>query len=956
LLFLIKQTVLKKYFSLLILFCFHLPTAYCQQTPYWQQQVNYRISVTLNDAENTLDGYIKMDYYNNSPDTLHFIWIHLWTNAFKNDRTAYTDQSLENGNTNFYFSNNDKRGYINRLDFKVNGIAAKTEDHPLYQDIIKLVLPKPIAPGTITKIETPFHVKLPFAFSRGGYKGQSYMATQWYPIPAVYDRKGWHPIPYLDQGEFYAEFGNYEVEITVPKNYVVAATGNLQEAEEKQWLQNKKNITNTVQSKRSKKQTANVKSTVMTNTPAATKTLHYKQDNVHDFAWFADKKFSVLHDTLQLTSGRVIDVYAFHNPQNSAIWKNSIAMIKRAILTKSKWLGEYPYNVVSVVDGGNGGGMEYPTITLVNSGGKERMLDFVIDHEVGHNWFQGILGTNERNHPWMDEGINTYYDNRYSLQQYGNTSLDIIPSKFSFLSKKMPKDAEHTLLQTMIGLNKDQPIDISSEKFNIVNYNAVAYVKTGDWMKLLEEELGKPLFDSCMQAYYQRWRFKHPYPEDFKEVMEEVSGKKLDDVFSLLGKKGNLKKTIPKKDLRVTAFFNLKETGKHNYISLLPSVGYNFYDKLMIGAIIHNYSLPLPRFQFIVSPLYSTKSKQLNGIGRASYSLYPGKNGQKLELSVLGSSFSRDTYTDSILKVHYLRFSKIVPSVKYTFAPKNPRSTITKFLQWKTFFIQEQQLLFTRDTTQQIDIITYHTVSHYLNQLQFVIENNRVLYPYRGALQVDQGYGFARINFNGNYFFNYAKGGGLNVRVFAGKFFYLGEKTTIKQFNTDAYHLNMTGPKGDEDYTYSNYFYGRNEFDHLPSQQLMIRDGGFKVGTDLYSDKIGKTDDWLAAANFTTTIPNNINPLSILPFKLPLKLFLDIGTFAEAWKQNAETGRFVYDAGLQLSLFRNVLNIYLPLLYSKVYTNYYKSVLTKNIFVKKISFSIDLQNINLKKIIPQLPF
>ena len=151
-LFLIKLFVLKRILSLLILFTCLLPTANCQLN-YWQQQVNYKIDVTLNDADNTLDAYIKMDYHNNSPDTLHFIWIHLWPNAFKNDRTAFTDQDLENGSTDFYFSDNDKRGYINRLDFKVNGTTAKTEDHPLHQDIIKLILPKSLAPGSSVKIE-----------------------------------------------------------------------------------------------------------------------------------------------------------------------------------------------------------------------------------------------------------------------------------------------------------------------------------------------------------------------------------------------------------------------------------------------------------------------------------------------------------------------------------------------------------------------------------------------------------------------------------------------------------------------------------------------------------------------------------------------------------------------------------------------------------------------------------
>ena len=195
----------------------------------------------------------------------------------------------------------------------------------------------------------------------------------------------------------------------------------------------------------------------------------------------------------------------------------------------------------------------------------------------------------------------------------------------------------------------------------------------------------------------------------------------------------------------------------------------------------------------------------------------------------------------------------------------------------------------------------------------------------------------------------------MDLRFFAGKFFYLGDKTILKQFKTDAYHLNMTGPKGYEDYTFSNYFIGRNEYDHYRSQQIMIRDGGFKVRTDLLRNKVGKTDDWLAAVNLTSDIPKQVNPLSILPFKLPIKAFLDIGTYAEAWKKNAQTGRFIYDAGLQLSLLKNVINIYVPLLYSKVYSNYYKSTIPEKRFIKNIAFSIALQSINYRKFVSPTP-
>ncbi|MEI9956110.1 MAG: M1 family metallopeptidase [Ferruginibacter sp.] len=535
---------MKKILTLIILSYCLLPIAYCQSPSYWQQQVNYKIDVTLNDVDNTIDGFVKMDYFNNSPDTLHFIWIHLWPNAYKNDRTAFSDQTLENGSTAFYFSDNDKRGYINRLNFRVNTVTAKTEDHPQHQDIIKVILPVPLAPQGSCKIETPFHVKLPYNFSRGGHVGQAYQLTQWYPKPAVYDSKGWHPIPYLDQGEFYSEFGNYEVQITVPKNYVVAATGDLQEQTEKDWLKKRKQFFRNDDEGSKKKKTNIVRETI----PSAkeTKTLHYVQNNVHDFAWFTDKTFSVKTDAFQLPSGKMVTAYIFYYADHEAIWANSIALTKQAILTKSKWVGEYPYNVVSVVeDEKGGGGMEYPTITFLSSGGSERMLDYVINHEVGHNWFYGILASNERSHPWMDEGMNTYYDNRYAVQQYGSAGLKL-PVKPAFLEKKMPDDIMQTLLREVTSTKQDQPIETSSEKFSLLNYNAIAYVKTGDWMALLQNTLGIAMFDSCMKTYYLRWSFKHPQPEDFKKVMEEVSGKNLDSVFSLLNTKGAITKPLKK--------------------------------------------------------------------------------------------------------------------------------------------------------------------------------------------------------------------------------------------------------------------------------------------------------------------------------------------------------------------------------------------------------------------------
>ncbi len=921
---------------------------------YWQQEVNYTIDVSLNDNAHSLDGFEKIEYSNHSPDTLFFIWFHLWPNAYKNDQTAFSDQLLENGSTAFYFSDKDQKGYINRLDFKVNDITAQTEDHPQYIDILKIILPTPLPPGQKTFITTPFHVKLPYNFSRGGHDGQSYQATQWYPKPAVYDKEGWHPIPYLDQGEFYSDFGSFDVSITVPTNYVVAATGELQNAAEKEWLKTRSSYNWEPVKHKEKTKSGQTKIITQLFPASATtsKTLHYRQDNIHDFAWFADKRFIVNYDTCYLPSGKIIDVFSFYTTPYKEVWGNSIHYSKDAIHYYSTLVGEYPYNVVQAVQGPDsfGGGMEYPTITVISPTGNAKELDNTIAHEIGHNWFYGILASNERKHPWMDEGINSYYDAKYSATKYGK---QIQRDRINFETRAITKT--------------DQPIELPSEKFSEENYGLVAYYKTAEWLRYLESQIGTEAFDKAMQEYYSRWRFKHPQPEDFKKSIEESTGKNLDTLFSYLNRTGivpNQQRTGTRSAF-IFDFKTLNEYGKNpskNLILFGPAIGANSYDKIMPGAFITNIKLPPSAFQFLLAPLYSTGTKKIKGLGLAYYSFYPDHLFRKIELGVSGASFTADQFMDSTRKT-FLGFTKIAPAIQLTLKQKNPGSTIRRFIQFKTFLIKEDGLRFFRDTiinppdTSIFNNYRTLTENRTLNQLQFVIENSRVLYPYRGELKIEQGNHFIRTAFTGNYFFNYAKQGGLKVRFFAGKFFYSSAKTTNAQFATDRYHLNLTGANGYEDYTYSDYFIGRNKFEGAASQQIMERDGAFKLRTDLLAAKVGKTDDWLMAANFSSTLPSTINPLSILPVKIPLKIFFDIGTYAESWKQGAETDRFLFDAGLQIPLLKETINIYIPLLYSSVYGNYLKSTIPKKErFLKKISFSVDISNFSFKKFDRNLEF
>ena len=203
------------------------------QTGYFQQAVNYTINATLDDQQHQISGDITIEYTNNSPDELEVIWLHLWPNAFSKRNTAFARQKIRQGSSRFYFADEEDLGSVSNLNFTVDGTAATLEfPQPENPDVARLRLPKPVASGATIRMASPFLVKIPASFSRLGRVGTSYQMTQWYPKPAVYDQDGWHPMPYLDQGEFYSEFGNFDVTLTLPQNYVVGASGTLQTEQE----------------------------------------------------------------------------------------------------------------------------------------------------------------------------------------------------------------------------------------------------------------------------------------------------------------------------------------------------------------------------------------------------------------------------------------------------------------------------------------------------------------------------------------------------------------------------------------------------------------------------------------------------------------------------------------------------------------------------------------------------
>jgi hypothetical protein len=500
---------------------------------YWQQEVNYKMDIALNDKAHTLKGYLDLEYINHSPDKLDFIWFHLWPNAYKNDKTAYAKQIFRDKDGKKRWKEMKEKGSIDSLSFQVDGQKATLEPDPDNIDIVKLILPQPLQPGQKVRITTPFFVRIPTYSSRSGRVDDSYIICQWYPKPAVYDKKGWHPIPYLDQGEFYSEFGSFDVKITVPAAYVIGATGTLQNQDE---LNKYKELGKANYNKSAKP----AKYSPVPGT--ATKTLEYKGENIHDFAWFADKDFVIRYDTAQLASGTVIDVFTYGHEKGNPNWTKSVSYVEDAVRNYSNWIGEYPYPVVQAVEGPANvmsGGMEYPMITLITSpDADEERMDAVITHEVGHNWFYGILASNERDHAWMDEGINTYFQFRYEAEKYKANSIfgAAVPEDV----KKLPvEEFQKAIYNALSELPMEEAIETPSANFaNKDEYGIVIYMKTAVWMFITELAVGKANLDKAVKAYYQDWKFKHPYPEDVKASFEKQLNVSLSGVFNLLNTKG----------------------------------------------------------------------------------------------------------------------------------------------------------------------------------------------------------------------------------------------------------------------------------------------------------------------------------------------------------------------------------------------------------------------------------
>jgi hypothetical protein len=997
------------------------------QQAYFQQQVDYKIAVQLNDEAHLLEGNIEISYRNNAPQALDTLYFHLWPNAYRNNETAYAQQLRRRGESDFIFSDITQRGYIDSLAFSVDGSKVAWSQHPNHIDIAVLPLKTAIPPGATAVISTPFRVKLPYCFSRLGHVDQSYQITQWYPKPAVYDRNGWHPMPYLDMGEFYSEFGTYEVSITLPENYLVAATGVLQTPSEQQFLQEKSEeaLLRALQGRQT--------SLPDLSFPASSKkrkTITYKASQVHDFAWFADKRFMVQKDTLQLSAGHTVDCWAFFTEEEQHLWHKATDYIKRSVRFYSELVGAYPYPQATAVQTalGAGGGMEYPMITNCGLVGKAQSLDELIAHEVGHNWFYGILASNERDHPWMDEGLNSYYDHRYSDQYYGGPDFFILPG-FLFRGTDLGLYRLSYLFQAR--RRKDQAPDTHSDEMGEINYFLGAYEKPAQILKYLAQYLGQQEMDAAMQAYYAAWKFRHPQPKDFRESIEKTTKRELgwlfdglihsdakqdyalqrarptdtglsvkvknkgsvdgpftlagirgqDTVFSIWteGFSGVQQFELPKGEYskivldaeRLTLdlnrqnneirtdglfrrcsaprirFFTAVEDDTRPNLYWLPVPSWNDYDKLMLGALLYNTSVPSQVFEWRALPSYAFGSNSITGLGDVRFNIYP--EGSRLNRIVAGVSARSYHYRFFQGADENLRFVRWQPYLKFQFKEKIA-SNLHQEIMLRNIGIQEERLQFDSDGTytgtgfqasniQELSFTSEKFGGINSSLLKLAIEHQ----AYDGLGETPDRYVKASVEWERTFHFD--ENEALSIRFFGGAFLYHTERTA-GYIAPGAFNLVSNGSN---DYRYDDFYLGRTENNGFESQQISRRDGGFKtvIGQGF---ALGRSNNFILALNLKSDLPARVLPW------LPVKPYFDAGYFDNAMPTGSEdtfNDQLLWNGGLMLSVLDETVAVYFPLVNS---TNLQSLNAERGNYWKRISFQLDLHRLNPWRMVDRVNF
>lgn len=457
------------------------------QSGYWQQHVHYDMTIDFDASNHQFSGVQKLAYTNNSPDTLNRVYYHLYFNAFQ-PASAMDVRSRS-------IADPDPRIGARIAELKPNEqgfhkIESLKQDGKLLQyhidgTLLIVELNKPILPHASTHFEMTFNSQVPIQIRRSGRnnsEGIDYTMTQWYPKMAEYDKDGWHTDPYVAR-EFHGVFGTFEVTLDIDEKYIVAGTGTFDSPEKANAGRNR---------------------------------WYSKAENVHDFAWAADPDF--VHTTRQVKHGPMLHFYHVNDTSINENWEKLEPKTVQLFEIMNAQFGVYPYSRFSVIQAGDGG-MEYPMCTMISGTGSIGGLVSVTVHEAIHNWYYGVLASNELKYPWMDEGFTTYAQ---------NIVLDSIFDR----KAENPHHRSFSSYINFVTRSEEQPLTTHADHYlSNSAYGVASYSKGCVFLAQLRYIVGTKAFDQAMIRYFNVWKFKHPTPQDFKRIMESISGLQLDWYF-----------------------------------------------------------------------------------------------------------------------------------------------------------------------------------------------------------------------------------------------------------------------------------------------------------------------------------------------------------------------------------------------------------------------------------------
>jgi len=490
---------------------FSISTALAQKPlfpqPLSPRIANYDISASLDAKGKTIRATETLVWRNTSRDRITELQFHLYLNAFKNSESTFMKES--GGSSRGAAMDVGGWGWINIDKMAMRGgedLKAKMEfihpddDNAADQTVMRVRLARPVLPNQTITLDISFTAKMPTVFARTGYYNDFFMVGQWFPKIGVYEPAGmryatagqWNCHQFHSTTEFYADYGVYNVDITVPKSFVVGATG----------LRERERLNGDT-----------------------TKTLFYHGEDVHDFAWTASPRYEVVEDKWEHVAIRLLI-----QPEHRQHTERYIQSTKAALQYFHNWVGKYPYPNVTVVDppikAFGAGGMEYPTLITGGSiyGLMEgvKLTEMVTVHEFGHQYWYGLVGNNEFEEPWLDEGLNQYSETRIMDETYG-----IKTSNIDFLGYRLG-DLESARLGYLGMPNpKIAPTRLNGWEYKAGGYGGFVYSKTAVFMATLERLLGRPVMDEIMRTYFERWQFRHPSSRDFIAVVNEITQKRL---------------------------------------------------------------------------------------------------------------------------------------------------------------------------------------------------------------------------------------------------------------------------------------------------------------------------------------------------------------------------------------------------------------------------------------------